>query len=304
MAALPSVSFQQVSKQFNTPRGVLQALDGVNFDIEQGEFFGLLGPNGAGKTTLISILAGLTKAQQGTVKVMGHCVRNDAALARKALGVVPQELVFDPFFSVVETLRIQSGYFGVKNNEAWIEELLTSLGLSDKASANMRQLSGGMKRRVLVAQALVHKPPVIVLDEPTAGVDVELRQTLWQFIAKLNRQGHTVLLTTHYLEEAEALCSRIAMLKQGRVVALEKTSELLKNASSNVLRFKTDGQLPDALAQRARVTGRIVQFPAHNALEIEQYLAQVREAGLVAEDVEIRKADLEDVFLDVMGANA
>jgi ABC-2 type transport system ATP-binding protein len=304
MAALPSVSFQQVSKQFNTPRGVLQALDSVNFDIEQGEFFGLLGPNGAGKTTLISILAGLTKAQQGTVKVMGHCVRNDAALARKALGVVPQELVFDPFFSVVETLRIQSGYFGVKNNEAWIEELLASLGLSDKASANMRQLSGGMKRRVLVAQALVHKPPVIVLDEPTAGVDVELRQTLWQFIAKLNRQGHTVLLTTHYLEEAEALCSRIAMLKQGRVVALEKTSELLKNASSNVLRFKTDGQLPDALGKRARVTGRIVQFPAHNALEIEQYLAQVREAGLVAEDVEIRKADLEDVFLDVMGANA
>ncbi|MFM2112187.1 MAG: hypothetical protein RLZZ271_847 [Pseudomonadota bacterium] len=304
MAASPSVSFQHVSKQFNTPRGVLQALDGVNFDIEQGEFFGLLGPNGAGKTTLISILAGLTKPQQGSVKVMGHCVQGDYALARKALGVVPQELVFDPFFSVVETLRIQSGYFGVKNNESWIEELLASLGLSDKASANMRQLSGGMKRRVLVAQALVHKPPVIVLDEPTAGVDVELRQTLWQFIAKLNRQGHTVLLTTHYLEEAEALCSRIAMLKQGRVVALEKTSELLKNASSNVLRFKTDGQLPEALAQRARVTGRIVQFPAHNALEIEQYLAQVREAGLVAEDVEIRKADLEDVFLDVMGANA
>ncbi|MEN9886301.1 MAG: hypothetical protein RL758_879 [Pseudomonadota bacterium] len=303
MAALPSVSFQQVSKQFNTPRGVLQALDGVNFDIEQGEFFGLLGPNGAGKTTLISILAGLTKPQQGSVTVMGHCVQNDYALARKALGVVPQELVFDPFFSVVETLRIQSGYFGVKNNEAWIEELLSSLGLSDKAGSNMRQLSGGMKRRVLVAQALVHKPPVIVLDEPTAGVDVELRQTLWQFIAKLNKQGHTVLLTTHYLEEAEALCSRIAMLKQGRVVALEKTSELLKNASSNVLRFKLDGQLPPELAGRARVTGRIVQFPANNAVEIEQYLSQVRQAGLIAEDVEIRKADLEDVFLDVMGAN-
>jgi ABC-2 type transport system ATP-binding protein len=303
MAALPSVSFQQVSKQFNTPRGVLQALDGVNFDIEQGEFFGLLGPNGAGKTTLISILAGLTKPEKGSVKVMGHCVQNDYALARKALGVVPQELVFDPFFSVVETLRIQSGYFGVKNNEAWIEELLSSLGLSDKAGSNMRQLSGGMKRRVLVAQALVHKPPVIVLDEPTAGVDVELRQTLWQFIAKLNKQGHTVLLTTHYLEEAEALCSRIAMLKQGRVVALEKTSELLKNASSNVLRFKLDGQLPPELAGRARVTGRIVQFPANNAVEIEQYLSQVRQAGLIAEDVEIRKADLEDVFLDVMGAN-
>jgi ABC-2 type transport system ATP-binding protein len=216
------------------------------------------------------------------------------------LGVVPQELVFDPFFNVREALRFQSGYFGIRKNDAWIDELLHCLGLSDKANSNMRQLSGGMKRRVLVAQALVHKPPVIVLDEPTAGVDVELRQTLWQFIAKLNRQGSTVLLTTHYLEEAEALCSRIAMLKQGRMVALASTSDLLKSASSNVLRFKIDRELPAALASQARVTGRIVQFPAHNALEIENYLAAVRQAGLVAEDVEIRKADLEDVFLEVM----
>jgi ABC-2 type transport system ATP-binding protein len=149
---------------------------------------------------------------------------------------------------------------------------------------------------------LVHKPPVIVLDEPTAGVDVELRQTLWQFIARLNREGHTVLLTTHYLEEAEALCNRIAMLKNGKVVALDSTSSLLKNASSNVLRFKLDAQLPPELASQARVTGRIVQFPANDAVQIENYLAAVRQAGLVAEDVEIRKADLEDVFLDVMGA--
>jgi ABC-2 type transport system ATP-binding protein len=233
--------------------------------------------------------------------VLGHDVQKDFAAARRQLGVVPQELVLDPFFNVREALRIQSGYFGVKNNEAWIDELLESLGLADKAHANMRQLSGGMKRRVLVAQALVHKPPVIVLDEPTAGVDVELRQTLWQFIAKLNREGHTVLLTTHYLEEAEALCSRLAMLKSGQVVALERTSELLRAASSNVLRFKTNGHaLPPALAAKARITGRIVQLPAHDAREIEAYLAAVREAGLVAEDVEIRKADLEDVFLDVM----
>jgi ABC-2 type transport system ATP-binding protein len=232
--------------------------------------------------------------------VLGHDVVLDYANARHRLGVVPQELVFDPFFSVREALRFQSGYFGIGNNDAWIDELLENLGLSDKASANMRQLSGGMKRRVLVAQALVHKPPVIVLDEPTAGVDVELRQTLWQFIAKLNKQGHTVLLTTHYLEEAEALCGRIAMLKTGRIVALDRTSELLKTASSNVLRFKIDRELPQALAQRARITGRIVQFPAHDALEIESYLTQVREAGLVAQDVEIRKADLEDVFLAVM----
>jgi ABC-2 type transport system ATP-binding protein len=275
----------------------------VSFDIEQGEFFGLLGPNGAGKTTLISILAGLAKATSGTVSVLGTNVNTQAAEARKKLGVVPQELVFDPFFNVREALRFQSGYFGVTNNDAWIDELLDSLGLSDKANHNMRQLSGGMKRRMLVAQALVHKPPVIVLDEPTAGVDVELRQTLWQFIAKLNKLGHTVLLTTHYLEEAEALCQRIAMLKNGKVVALDSTDELLKAASSNVLRFKLDAALPPALAAKARVTGRIVQLPAHDALEIERHLAALREAGLQAEDVEIRKADLEDVFLDVMHAN-
>jgi ABC-2 type transport system ATP-binding protein len=301
---MPAISFQSVCKTYPSERNqtgpAVRALDKVSFDIPQGEFFGLLGPNGAGKTTLISILAGLSRASSGSVKVHGSDVVTDYANARRKLGVVPQELVFDPFFTVREALRIQSGYFGIKHNDAWIDELLASLGLLDKANANMRQLSGGMKRRVLVAQALVHKPQVIVLDEPTAGVDVELRQTLWQFIAKLNKQGSTVLLTTHYLEEAEALCSRVAMLKQGRLVALDQTSELLKAASSNVLRFKIDSELPKHLADQARITGRIVQFPAHNAREIEQYLAAIRQAGLVAEDVEIRKADLEDVFLDVM----
>ena len=297
---MAAISFQSVSKTYSTPRGQFQALDGVTFDIEPGEFFGLLGPNGAGKTTLISILAGLVRATSGRVLVHGHDVQADYAQARRQLGVVPQELVFDPFFTVREALRIQSGYFGVKNNDDWVDELLASLGLADKAQSNMRQLSGGMKRRVLVAQALVHRPPVIVLDEPTAGVDVELRQTLWQFIAKLNKQGHTVLLTTHYLEEAEALCSRIAMLQAGRVVALERTSDLLKAASSNVLRFKVDGPLPQEFEGKARVTGRIVQLPAHDANEIEQHLAVIRQAGLRVEDVEIRKADLEDVFIDVM----
>ncbi len=305
---MSAISFQSVSKNYPAPRGpkgaTFAALDGVNFNIEEGEFFGLLGPNGAGKTTLISILAGLTRASAGQVHVLGSDVQGDYAQARKKLGVVPQELVFDPFFNVREALRIQSGYFGIQNNDDWIDELLDSLGLADKANANMRQLSGGMKRRVLVAQALVHKPPVIVLDEPTAGVDVELRQTLWQFIAKLNKQGHTVLLTTHYLEEAEALCGRIAMLKAGRVVALERTSELLKAASSHVLRLKLDGELPAALAAKARVTGRFVQFPTHNAEEIESYLAAIRQAGLFAEDVEISKADLEDVFIAVMGQQA
>ena len=301
---MSAISFQTVSKSYPSPRGpkgaTFLALDRVSLDIEEGEFFGLLGPNGAGKTTIISILAGLTRASTGSVSVLGHDVQRDFSQARRSLGVVPQELVFDPFFNVREALRLQSGYFGVKHNDAWIDELLDSLGLADKANANMRQLSGGMKRRVLVAQALVHKPRVIVLDEPTAGVDVELRQTLWKFIARLNKQGHTVLLTTHYLEEAEALCGRIAMLQSGRVVALDTTTELLKKATSSVLRFKTDGALPAALADKARITGRVVQFPANDALEIEHYLAAVRQAGLVAQDVEIRKADLEDVFLEIM----
>ena len=296
----PAISFQQVDKTFATPRGELRALSDVSFDIRQGEFFGLLGPNGAGKTTLISILAGLARATSGRVTVMGHEVVSDYAAARKSLGIVPQELVFDPFFSVRESLRIQSGYFGVKNNGAWIDELLEGLGLADKAGANMRQLSGGMKRRVLVAQALVHRPPVIVLDEPTAGVDVELRQTLWQFIARLNKQGSTVLLTTHYLEEAEALCGRIAMLKQGKVVALDRTSNLLAGTASTMLRFKTDDTLPADLLGQTRVTGRIAQIKARDAIEVEVVLARLRATGVKVEDLEIGRADLEDVFLEIM----
>ena len=269
---MPAVSFQQVAKTYAGARGSFRALDQVTFDVPQGEFFGLLGPNGAGKTTLISILAGLTRPSGGRVTVMGFDVQRDAAVARKVLGVVPQELVFDP------------------------------LGLADKADTNMRQLSGGMKRRVLVAQALVHRPPVIVLDEPTAGVDVELRQTLWAFIARLNREGHTVLLTTHYLEEAEALCQRIGVLKQGKLVALDRTSNLLAATSSTMLRFKTDQTLPEALAPQARVTGRIVQLKARDAADVERLLAALRLADVRIEDLEIGRADLEDVFLEIMQA--
>jgi len=199
----------------------------VSLEIEQGEFFGLLGPNGAGKTTLISSLAGLIRPDSGTIRVMGNDVIRGFREARRLLGVVPQELVFDPFFNVRETLRIQSGYFGIRKNDDWIDEILENLDLTNKANVNMRRLSGGMKRRVLVAQALVHKPPVIVLDEPTAGVDVELRQGLWQFIRRLNGEGHTIILTTHYLEEAEALCNRIALMKLGRVIALDTTANLM-----------------------------------------------------------------------------
>jgi ABC-2 type transport system ATP-binding protein len=303
---MSAVSFQHVSKTFGSGTREVQALADVSFDIEPGEFFGLLGPNGAGKTTLISVLAGLARATTGTVLVHGHDVVADYAAARRSLGVVPQELVFDPFFSVRETLRIQGGYFGVrtdaKANDAWIDELLSHLGLTDKADANMRQLSGGMKRRVLVAQALVHRPPVIVLDEPTAGVDVELRQTLWQFIARLNKEGHTVLLTTHYLEEAEALCGRIAMLKNGRVVALDRTSALLAGTASTMLRFKTDDPIPAAVATRARITGRTVQVSARDAAEVETTLATLRAGAVKVEDLEIGRADLEDVFLEIMAS--
>jgi ABC-2 type transport system ATP-binding protein len=218
-----AVSIVDVVKHF----GSLQALAGVSLDIEQGEFFGLLGPNGAGKTTLISSLAGLVRPDSGAISVMGHDVIRDFREARRLLGVVPQELVFDPFFNVRETLRIQSGYFGIRKNDDWIDEILENLDLTSKADVNMRRLSGGMKRRVLVAQALVHRPPVIVLDEPTAGVDVELRQGLWQFIRRLNGEGHTIILTTHYLEEAEALCNRIALMKLGKVVALDTTANLM-----------------------------------------------------------------------------
>ena len=221
---IPAISAEHISKRF----GKLQALSDVSLRVEQGEFFGLLGPNGAGKTTLISILAGLSKADSGLATVMGADVQLDFMKSRRMLGVVPQELVFDPFFTVRETLRFQSGYFGVRNNDDWIDEIMVHLDLTSKANSNMRSLSGGMKRRVLVAQALVHRPPVIVLDEPTAGVDVELRQSLWKFISRLNQDGHTIVLTTHYLEEAEALCQRIAMLKQGKLVALDTTSNLLE----------------------------------------------------------------------------
>src|SRR5499427_9546664 len=231
-----AIEIRDVHKRF----GDVRALSGIDLEIPQGEFFGLLGPNGAGKTTLINVLAGLVRADGGSARVMGHDVRADYRAARRSLGVVPQELVFDPFFTVRETLRIQSGYFGMRDNGAWIDEVMHNLDLASRADVNMRALSGGMKRRVLVAQALVHKPPVIMLDEPTAGVDVELRQGLWQFVRRLNRDGHTIVLTTHYLEEAETHCNRIAMLKAGRIAALDSTRNLLDSFSGLELRLRLD----------------------------------------------------------------
>jgi len=293
-----AVAIQQVVKDFPG----LRALDGVSLEIAEGEFFGLLGPNGAGKTTLISCLAGLVRPTSGRLSILGHDVLTDYREARRCLGVVPQELVFDPFFSVRETLRFQSGYYGIRHNDDWIDEILANLDLTAKAETNMRRLSGGMKRRVLVAQALVHRPPVIVLDEPTAGVDVELRQTLWQFIQRLNREGHTIILTTHYLEEAEALCGRIAMLKQGQVVALDTTRNLLARFSGHTLnlRLQPGAVLPASLIARATAVNggwsvRIAGFE-----EIEPVLAGLREGGCALEDFQLAQTDLEDVFVRLM----
>ncbi|GHA72027.1 ABC transporter ATP-binding subunit [Formosimonas limnophila] len=288
----------------------LTALNDVSFTVNQGEFFGLLGPNGAGKTTLISMMAGLAKPSSGSIRIMGADVQKDAQMARRQLGVVPQELAFDPFFTVRETLVWQSGYFGLRKNDAWIDELLENLGLTDKANANMRALSGGMKRRVLVAQALVHRPPVIILDEPTAGVDVELRQTLWQFVTRLHREGHTIVLTTHYLEEAEQLCERIAMLKNGRLLALDRTSHLLQQIAGVQLQVKlhntiVPAALPVGIQSLLRVDESVIEvnkllFTLKNAGQVESTLAAVREAGGELEDVGVSQADLEDVFMRMM----
>jgi ABC-2 type transport system ATP-binding protein len=284
--------------------GTLQALAGVSLRIEEGEFFALLGPNGAGKTTLISTLAGLNRADSGSLKVMGHDVVKDYREARRALGIVPQEIVFDPFFSVRETLRFQAGYFGIPRSgalDAWIDELLGNLSLSDKADKNMRQLSGGMKRRVLVAQALVHRPPVIVLDEPTAGVDVELRQTLWAFVRRLNAEGHTILLTTHYLEEAQQLCNRIAMMKAGAIVALDTTEHLLNAFLERVLKVIVSGDLPAPLvAKRAKQSGAWHYFSIQDYAEVELLLAEMRLLGVTVTKMEVTEPDLEEVFLKVM----
>jgi ABC-2 type transport system ATP-binding protein len=292
----PAVDIVHVARRF----GSIQALAGVDLVVEAGEFFGLLGPNGAGKTTLISILAGLTRADAGAARVLGHDVVEDYRSARRLLGVVPQELVFDPFFTVRETLEIQSGYFGIRDNDDWIDEILHHLDLTARAETNMRALSGGMKRRVLVGQALVHKPPVIVLDEPTAGVDVELRQSLWAFIRKLNRDGHTIILTTHYLEEAEALCGRIAMLKAGKVVALDTKRNLLSSFAGLTVRLTAD-MLPDAWQSRVvRQQECTYLLSLASYAELEGLLAALREAGATIAELSLQEADLEQVFLRIM----
>jgi ABC-2 type transport system ATP-binding protein len=295
---IPAIKIEQVQKHY----GALQALRGIDLTIEQGEFFALLGPNGAGKSTLINLLAGLIKPTSGRLAVMGFDVQADYRQARHALGVVPQELVFDPFFNVREMLRFQAGYFGRgPENDDWVDEIIECLGLTDKAHTNMRRLSGGMKRRALIAQALAHRPPVIVLDEPTAGVDVELRQMLWEFIKRLNREGHTVILTTHYLEEAETLCSRVAMMKQGQIIALDTTANLLKKIPGKNLRLKLSAALPESLRPLLRHEEAFEYMLAlTDVTQVEPVLAQIRQASIAVEDMQLIEADLEDVFVDLV----
>jgi len=295
---MPAIAVRDVRKRFRT----VQALDGVDLDIFEGEFFALLGPNGAGKTTLINTLAGLCLADSGTLKVNGFDVVADYRKARRALGVVPQELVFDPFFNVREALVIQSGYFGLRHNGAWIDQIIARLGLTQKAGTNMRALSGGMKRRVLVALALVHKPPVIVLDEPTAGVDVELRQGLWEFMRDLNREGHTIVLTTHYLEEAETLCSRIAMMKEGRIVALDTTANLLRSVPGRSLRLRLVPDLLPPLLEDLHPgrEGAMHTLELRDFGQIGPIMDALRQAGITVQDMEIAVPDLEDVFVRIM----
>ncbi len=294
----PAIKLTQVHKHF----GALHALKGVDLEIQQGEFFALLGPNGAGKSTLINLMAGLLRPTSGNLSVMGFDVVSQYQQARHALGVVPQELVFDPFFNVREMLRFQAGYFGKgPENDAWIDEVIECLGLTDKAHTNMRRLSGGMKRRALIAQALAHKPPVIVLDEPTAGVDVELRHTLWEFIKRLNREGHTIILTTHYLEEAEELCSRVALLKKGEVIALDTTKNLLASIPGKNLRLRLNGSLPTSLSPMVRHQDQEEYMLGLNEIgQVEYVLSELRSAAVMIEDMQLIEPDLEDVFVDLV----
>jgi len=286
--------------------GTVRAVEDLNFTVEPGEIFGLVGPDGAGKTTTMRLLTGVMEPNGGEAWVMGKHVVREAEEVKEDIGYMSQRFGLYPDLTVEENIHFYADLYGVPTGgrEHKLHELLSFSNLTPFKKRQAGRLSGGMKQKLGLVCALIHTPKVLFLDEPTAGVDVELRQTLWQFVARLNKEGHTVLLTTHYLEEAEALCQRIAMLKQGRVVALDRTSALLAGTASTMLRFKMDQALPPALAAQSRVTGRIVQVKAHDAAEVETILAALRGAGCKPEDLEIGRADLEDVFLDIMQGHA
>jgi len=304
----PAISIRNLVKRYAASGGVgggeaKLALKGVSFDVPQGEIFGLLGPNGAGKSTLINILAGLVRKTSGEVDIWGFDTDRDRRNASRAIGIVPQEIVFDPFFSPFEVLEIQAGLYGVPKARRRSEELLAAVHLSDKAHAYARTLSGGMKRRLLVAKAMVHAPPVLVLDEPTAGVDVDLRRQLWELVQKLNDEGVTVVLTTHYLEEAEQLCDRIAIINHGELIANKPTRELVGMAREKVVVLTLDRDVEVAPSHAAFLK---CEQTGPRALEVTydkdhatagEILALVQGHGLGIVDVTTREADLEDVFV-------
>ena len=296
-----AIVFKNIKKSY----GSVQAVNGINLTIYQGEFFGLLGPNGAGKSTLINMLAGIVKSTSGSIKAMGFDVEKNYQEARHSLGIVPQELVFDPFFNVREMLRFQAGYFGKgRENYDWIDEVLEKLDLTEKAFTNMRQLSGGMKRRALIAQALAHRPPIIVLDEPTAGVDVELRQRLWAFMKDLNQSGHTIVLTTHYLEEAENLCKRVAMVNQGKLVALDDTKKLIRKNSSKNLNIKIDSKDEQKVLKILKnfqvfIENEILTITLDKLDELNDIIVLLKKNKIKFFDIQTTEPDLEKVFLQM-----
>jgi ABC-2 type transport system ATP-binding protein len=298
----PVVSVRGVSKRF----GGLTALERVDLDIRQAEIFALLGPNGAGKTTLISIVAGLLRASEGTASVLGRDVVRDYRLTRRALGLVPQELNFDPFFTVEETLHIQAGYFGVRLSPVRLHEILSALGLLEKRHVNTRALSGGMKRRLLIGKALVHEPRVLFLDEPTAGVDVELRQQLWSYVRRLRAGGTTIVLTTHYLDEAEELADRVGVIDRGRLLLVEEKEALMHRYAGRTLRLSLRAPLAEvpgplrALGARLEAGGRVLSVTAPPGSSFGPVLAAAAAAGLPVDDLETARMRLEDVFVSLV----
>ena len=285
------------------------ALNGLDLKVPRGSIFGLLGPNGAGKSTFINILAGLTKKTQGKVSIWDRDIDERPRDARAAIGVVPQELAADVFFTPRESLETQAGYYGVPKSERHTDALLAALGLTDKANAYVRQLSGGMKRRLMVAKAMVHSPPVLILDEPTAGVDVDLRRQLWAYVSELNRQGVTIVLTTHYLEEAQELCDQIAIVNHGQVVASEPTSSLLRRLDTRNVVVTPETPVtaaPDLIGfeTKLRPAGAFSVTYKTGQSSVEQVLAAVRGAGIHIKDIATEDPDLEDVFLSLTGARA
>ncbi|WP_022673975.1 ABC transporter ATP-binding protein [Novosphingopyxis baekryungensis] len=301
-----AISIRHLSKTY---AGGKQALDDVSFDVERGLIFGLLGPNGAGKSTLINILAGLVNKTSGHASIWGFDINENPRNAKASIGIVPQEIMFDPFFTPRQTLDLQAGLYGVPKTKRQTDALLRAVHLEDKAEAYSRTLSGGMKRRLLIAKAMVHSPPVIILDEPTAGVDIELRQQLWEYVTELNKGGVTVVLTTHYLEEAEQLCDRIAIINHGKLIANEPTRDLIGMAQEKVVVVTLEhaGTPPDSgCFEKVEVLegNRIAITYRKDKANAGEVLRAVSEAGLNIIDVSTREADLEDVFLNLTRAEA